>query len=221
MAETTKKKQFVEIEYLGKTDGQTFDTNILEEAKKINPNSTVNPLKIIIGEGMLVPGFEKELEGKEMGKKYSIKIAPEEGYGKRNPKGVQLIPKNLFLEHKMNPVKGMTLTLDNRLAKVISVSGGRVMVDFNHPLAGKELAFDFTITKEIKDIKEKVDTLQQALFRQIFEYDLDETAKKIIFKQTELAQILNLFKDKFKDLLGYSVEIFVKKEKSDDKKADK
>ena len=212
MTETIKNNDFIEIEYLGRTDGEVFDTNVPEELKKINPQAEAKPLVVVAGKDMLVKGFDKELEGKEIGKKYSIKIAPEEAYGNRNPKLIKLIPKRVFSEHKMNPVAGMTVSLDNQVAKIVSASGGRVLVDFNNPLSGKDLEFDFTITKKITDIKQKINTLQEFYFRQVFEYDIDEKAKKIIFKEVQLAPVLNMFKDKFKDLVGMDLEIFAKKE---------
>jgi len=223
MTEKIKDKDFLEIEYLGKTDGEVFDTNIEAEAKKINPEAKVQPLRVAAGQGMLVPGFDKELAGKEVGKKYTIKIAPEEAYGKRNPQLLKMIPKKVFIDHKMNPVAGMTLTMDNAVAKIISVSGGRVMTDFNHPLAGKDLEFTFTIKKLITDIKEKINTIQAAFLGKEFEFDVDEKAKKIIFKEVALMHILNSLRPKFQDLIGMDVEIFSKpekkeKEKTEDKK---
>ena len=212
MTETIKNNDFIEIEYLGRTDGEVFDTNIPEELKKINPQAEAKPLTVVAGKEMLVKGFDKELAGKEIGKKYTINITPEEGYGKRNPQLIKLIPKKIFLQHKMNPIAGMTVALDNQMAKIVSVSGGRVLVDFNNPLSGKDLEFDFTVKKKITDLKEKIDTLQDFYFRQRFDYDLDEKAKKIIFKEVQLAPVLNVFKDKFKELVDMELEIFSKKQ---------
>ncbi len=217
----TKKGDFVEIEFTGRTNGEIFDTNIKSESEKINPNAEVKPLIAIIGEGMLISGFDKALEGKCVGEKYSIHLKQEEAYGSRNPSLIKMIPKRAFLEHKMNPVAGMTLALDNALAKIISVSGGRVMVDFNNPLAGKELDFDFTITKKLETIKEKVTALQEIFFKQVFEFDLDEKAKKIIFKDIKLTQILNIFRQKFKELVGFDVEILAKKNGEGQKQTEK
>jgi len=217
MTEKIQDKDFIELEYLGKTNGQVFDTNIESEAKKINPEAKVQPLKVAAGQAMLVSGFDKALKGKEIGKKYNIKIQPEEAYGKRNPQMVKMIPKKAFLDHKMDPVAGMTLTIDNALAKIISVSGGRVMTDFNHPLAGKELEFDFTIKRKITDIKEQINAFQSAILGKEFEFDIDKTAKKIIFKEPSLMHILNSLRPKFQDLFGMDIEIFSKPEKKENK----
>ncbi len=214
MADKTRKKDFVEIEFLGRnlTTGEIFDTNNLSEAKKINPNvKDTKPLVTCIGEGFVVPGLDQALEGKEIGKKEAIKLSPEKAFGPRNPALVRMIPMKIFTEQKVYPQPGMTLALDNQLVKVISVSAGRVLVDFNNPLAGKDIEYEFEIKKIISDLKEKANALQNILFGQVFEFDLDEKAQKLIFKDIKLAQLLEVFRSKFKDLLGLDVEILAKK----------
>lgn len=214
MPEKTKKRDFVEVEYIGRTDNEVFDTNIPSQAKKINPDANPKPLAVCIGEGLVVKGFDKALEGKEIGKKHKVVIPPEQAYGNRDSKLIKMMPKRVFTEHKMNPVAGMTVSLDNALAKIVSASGGRIMVDMNNPLAGKELEFEFTIKRKITDLDSKINTLQQAFFRQQFPFDLDKEKKKIIFKDLQLLTIVNIFKDKFKDILGYDLEILEKNEGS-------
>lgn len=218
MPEITNKKDFVEVEFIGRQDGNVFDTNIKNEAKKLNPEAEPKPLVACIGEGLVVKGFDKALDGKEIGKKYTIKIPAEDAYGKRNSRLIRLIPKNVFIEHKMNPTAGMTILLDNALAKIISASGGRVLVDFNNPLAGKEVEYEFTIKRRVTNLNEKIAALQHAFFRQEFSYDIDAENKKLIFKDLQLISILDMFREKFKELLGYDLEILAKPEKSDEKK---
>jgi len=224
----TKKGDFVEIEFLGRNllTGEIFDTNNLEEARKINPKiKETKPLIACIGQGFVVKGFDESLEGKEIGKKQKITLSPENAFGSRNAGLVKMIPMKIFTEQKVYPQAGMTLALDNALVKVVSVSGGRVLVDFNNPLAGKDIEYKFTIKKIITDSKEKVTALQNILFGQAFEFDLQEDGKnkKIIFKDLKLAQLLDVFRSKFKELLGFDVEIFEKKEgkKEEPKKSDK
>jgi len=217
---TTKKNDFVSIDFIGKNlqSNEIFDTNITEEAKKIKLELSGKPLIACIGHGMVVKGFDEALEGKEVGKKYLIKITPEKAFGPRHSNLVKLIPLKIFIEQKVYPQPGMTLALDNNLVKVVSVSGGRVMVDFNNPLAGKDIEYEFTITKIIDDSKEKVNAIQRFFFGQEFEFDVDETNKKIIFKDIKLTPVLNAFKDKFNELVGMDVEILAKNEKKEESK---
>jgi FKBP-type peptidyl-prolyl cis-trans isomerase 2 len=217
---TTKKGDFIEISFIGKNlfNNEVFDTNITEEAKKINLELSGKPLIACIGQNMVVKGFDEALEAKELGKKYTIKLTPEQAFGKRQPNLTRLIPMRFFLEQKVYPQPGMTLALDNNLVKVVSVSGGRVMVDFNNPLAGKDIEYEFTINKIVGDIKEKVSATQRFLFGHEFEFEVDEKRKMIVFKDVKLAPILNAFREKFKELVGLDVEIFAKTEKAEDKK---
>lgn len=215
---SAKKGDFVEIEFVGRNitaNGEVFDTNIAEELKKLDPKAEPQPFIVCIGRGMAIKGFDEGLEGKEIGKKYKIQLSSDKAYGKRHKELVKLIPLKAFTEQKVHPQPGMTLALDNNLVKIISVSGGRVLVDFNNPLAGKELEFEFTIKRILSDTKEKASALQKFFFGQVFEFDTDEKSKKIVFKDTKLANLLNVFKDKFKEMLGYEVEIFEGKKKEE------
>ena len=218
--EKTKKGDFVEIEFIGKdiSNNEIFDTNIKEEAKKINPEAESKPLIVCIGQEMVVKGLDESLEGKEPDKKYDVRINPEKGFGKRQPNLVRLMPLKAFASQKVYPQPGMTFALDNNLVKIVSVSGGRVMVDFNNPLAGKDIEYEFSIKKILSDIREKVTALQNFLFGHVFEFEVDEKSKKIIFSDIKLTPVLNAFKDKFKEILGYDLEILAKPEKKEEKK---
>jgi len=207
--EKIKSKDFVEIDFVGKANNETFDTNIKEEAEKISPKMEIRPLIICVGQGMLVKGFDKEIEGKEIGKKYTIKLSPEESFGKRNSSLVRIVPARFFKEKQVTPYPGMMLNVDGMVAKIISVSGGRVTTDFNNPLAGKEIEYSFTIKRKITDEKEKVDSLQEFFFKQKFNFKIENN--KVIFSK-EAAPFIKILGPKFKEILGKEIE-FEKEEK--------
>ena len=215
MAEKTKKKDFVEIEFIGLANGEIFDTNIKKEAEKSGMNIEEKPLIVCIGEGMVVKGFDKELEDKELGKKYKIKLSPENAFGKRNPSLIKIIPHSIFKEKQINPVSGLMLNLDGMLAKILSVSGGRVITDFNNPLAGKDIEYEFTIKRKIGDEKDKVNALQDFFFKKRFDFRVED---KIVFKE-EAGPFLKIFEKKFKEILGKDIE--VEKEKKKEKEKEK
>src|SRR3989344_7065524 len=173
-----QKNDFIEIEFTGKANNEIFDTTYKEEAKKIGIEADVKPIIVSIGNEMLLKGLDENLEGKEIEKQYSIKIAPEKAFGSRNPSLIKTIPMKVFREKNMNPVPGLTLQMDNYLAKVLSVSGGRVIVDFNNPLAGKEIQYDFKILRKVEDSKEKINALQDFFFRQRFDFNMDNENNK-------------------------------------------
>lgn len=204
MAHLTKKNDFVELEFIGRVkNGEIFDTNIKEEAKKINLEIDTKPLVICIGQGMLVKGFDKELESKEIGKKYKIELNENDAFGKRNSQLVKIVPLKVFRDKDFSPVPGIMINIDNMLAKIVTVSGGRVIVDFNNPMAGKEIEYEFTIKKLILDESEKINALQDFFFRHRFTFELKDN--KIIF-QKEAEPILKLLSAKFKEILGKEIE---------------
>ncbi len=214
--EKTKKNDFVEIEFVGRANGEIFDTNIKKEAEKINLKIEEKPLIVCIGQGMLVRGFDKELEDKEVGKEYHINLSPEEAFGKRNPSLIKIMPLKVFKEKNIQPAAGLMLNFDGLLAKVITVSGGRVIVDFNNPLSGKEIEYDFKIKRKIQDMKEKINALQDFFFKKRFSFSIKE--KKIIFAE-ESKPFLEIFSKKFEEILKKKIEI-EKKEKGKEKDKD-
>jgi len=192
----TNKNDFIEIEFTGKANGEIFDTTNKQEAKKINLQADVKPIIVSVGNQMLLKGFDELLEGKEIGKKYLIKLEPEKAFGKRNPQLIKTIPMKVFKEKNMNPVPGMTLQMDNYIVKILSVSGGRIIVDFNNPLAGKGVEYAFKILRKIDDIKEKINALQDFFFKQRFNFELKD--KKVIFSDEKIKPVIQMFKQKFK-----------------------
>lgn len=218
---TISKNDFIEIEFTGLANNQIFDTTDKEEAKKLGIEADVKPLVVSVGNEMLLKGFDDYLEGKETGKKYSLKLSPEKAFGKRNPKMIRTMPIKVFHEKEINPYPGLTVQLDNYIAKILSVSGGRVIVDFNNPLAGKEIQYDFTIKRKINDDTEKINALQDFFFKQRFDFEVkhDEKSKtkKVIFKKQEIKPFVDIFKQKFKDMTGLDFEIEEKKEKEEEK----
>ena len=213
-----KKNDFIEIKYTGFSNGEVFDSNIEEDLKKLNPKAKLRKTVVMVGQGMLVPGLDKALEGKELGKEYETTISPKEGFGERKRELVKTIPLRIFTEKKVDPKPGMVLNMDNTLAKILAVSGARVIADFNNPLAGKELQYKFKVVRKIENEKEKTETILQLLFKFIPEFETKE--KEVIVKGPKgLDQYINVVKDKFKELLGKELKFEeLKKEEKEKKK---
>jgi len=92
----------------------------------------------------------------EAGEKKTIEVKPEDAFGARDPKAIQLIPMSEFKRQNVRPQVGMNITLEGHNGKIRSISGGRVTVDFNHELAGKTLVYDVEVKEIIEDDLEKV-----------------------------------------------------------------
>ncbi len=126
----------------------------LVTADKSQPDS---PLVYIQGLGMLLPEFESNMVGKTVGDSVSFKISPENGYGVRNEQEIVSIPIDSFKDNEGNVdtnsvrVGNILPMMDNQGNQfqgiVCEVTPEVVVMDFNHPMAGKELNFSVTVVE--------------------------------------------------------------------------
>lgn len=159
-----KSHDFVEVEYTGriKEDNTIFDTTEEKVAKEngvYSKNADYEPAVICVGESNVLKNLEEQMIGKEAGKEYTFEIASEDAFGRKNAKLIQLIPTSKFRQQNIQPMPGLKLNIDGMFGIVKTVSGGRCMVDFNHPLAGKELVYNVSIKRIVEDDSEKLKSL--------------------------------------------------------------
>ena len=155
-----KKNDFIELEYTAriKQTNQIFDLTDEKVAKENNihnPKAKYGPVIICVEQHDLVPGLDHALIDKEPGS-YTINLNPEEAFGLRDAKLIKLIPMNNFKKKEIYPYPGLQVNIDNMMGIVRSVSSGRVIVDFNHPLAGKAVIYDIKILRIIENDEEKL-----------------------------------------------------------------
>jgi peptidylprolyl isomerase len=134
-----KSGDTVKIHYSGTlNDGTQFDSSRGRE-----------PLEFGIGSGQVIPGFEKAVEGMNVGDSKTFSIPPEEAYGQHRAELVQDVPKTA-LPDDLTPALGMQLqgtSGDGRQMTLVvtAVKDEAITVDGNHPLAGQELNFDIEL----------------------------------------------------------------------------
>jgi len=212
-----KKKDFIEIEFTGKEkDGAVFDSNIKEELEKMNSKTPARPFVFCLGEQMFLKAIDEFLIGKEIGKQYEIELPPEKAFGKRNPAMIRMIPMKFFNEQKVRPFPSAMFMFDGRPAKILTVSGGRVMADFNNPLAGKTVVYNIQAKRKVEDLNEKAKALIEFFFKRNLPFEVKE--KKVVIQGEKfLTDYAKLFADKFKEILGLGLE--VQETKDSDKKS--
>jgi FKBP-type peptidyl-prolyl cis-trans isomerase SlyD len=132
----------------------TFNYTLKDDAgTEIDSSAPGEPLAYLHGHGNLVPGLERELEGKHAGDKLTVKVAPADGYGERNKDLIQKIPRRSLKGINQITV-GMRLQAQTpegpRPVVVTAVTGDMVTIDGNHPLAGQNLNFDIELV-EVRD----------------------------------------------------------------------
>jgi FKBP-type peptidyl-prolyl cis-trans isomerase 2 len=156
-----KENDFIEVEYVGKVKGDdmvfdTTDEKLAKESGIHNPNASYGAVIICLGNGQLLKGLDSALVGKDVGQ-HTIEIAAEDGFGKKTAEMIQLIPTTKFKKEGFKPMVGMQINVDGMYGIVKSSGGGRTMVDFNHPLASKELIYDITVKKIVTDAQQKTE----------------------------------------------------------------
>lgn len=203
--EPIKKHDFIEIEYTGKLkeDNVVFDTTDEKIAKENNlQDHDYGPVVICIGEEQLLKGLDKNIEGKEIGKEYDVEIKPEDAFGKKNAKLIQLMPTSKFKQQNIQVMPGMQVNIDNVIGTIKTVSGGRTLVDFNHPLAGKELLYKIKINKKVTDDKEKLSGyLKLSLGTKDFEAEISNSVAKISLKNEIPEEIKERLSRKITELI--------------------
>ncbi|MFC1728276.1 peptidylprolyl isomerase [Nanoarchaeota archaeon] len=159
-----KTGEFIEIEYTGmiKEDSFVFDTTNEKIAKDNNihdPKSEYTPIVICIGQGQLIKGLDADIEGKDVGKDYTIDVLPENAFGKKSAKLLKLVPTSVFRKQNIVPQVGLPVNIDGTDGTIKTVTGGRTIVDFNHPLSGREITYKYKILKMVTDDAEKIKSL--------------------------------------------------------------
>jgi len=154
-----RKGDFIELDYTGriKDDKIVFDTTVEQVAKDSHIHSSkykYGPVIICIGEKHLVKGLDDALIGKNLGK-YTVEVKAEHAFGKKSAELLKLLPLKLFAKDNVKPFVGLEVNVDGMLGIVRSVSGGRIIVDFNHPLASKDLVYEVDIKRVVTDPLEK------------------------------------------------------------------
>jgi len=164
-----QKGDVIRLHYTGKVKetGEIFDTtfeDVAKEAGIYSEKGIYGPVPIAVGAGHVLGGLDEQLEGLEVGEKYEIIVPPEKGFGKRDPKLIKTFTLGQFRRQGIYPFPGMPVEIETESGrklkgKVMTVSGGRVRVDFNHPYAGKHLVYEVEIVEKIEDPIEKVKAL--------------------------------------------------------------
>ncbi len=143
-----KKDSVVTIDYTLKNEkGDVLDTS-----------KDVGPLEYIHGYGNLIPGLEKELEGKKAGDSLNVAVKPEEGYGEYSDELVVEVPKANF-EVDAEIQVGMQFEAGPRIVTVTKIEGDTVTIDANHELAGQTLHFEVTVDSVREATKDEIAAL--------------------------------------------------------------
>lgn len=124
------------------------------EKNKVEETGDENPLVFLFGSGQLIPAFEENLLGLSLGNNFTFSIEAENAYGMTEEDALVNVPDDMFkvdgiLDMEVLRIGNIVPLLDREgnqmMAKIVDVKEGTVLLDFNHPLAGKDLHFSGTV----------------------------------------------------------------------------
>jgi FKBP-type peptidyl-prolyl cis-trans isomerase SlyD len=127
------------------------------ESEILDSNKGYAPLEFIVGKGQIIPGLEESIKTMSKGDSRVVEVLAVAAYGERDPKALETLPREQFVGIELE--KGMQLYGQSEGGQTVMVTVAdfdedSVTVDYNHPLAGKDLAFDVTI-KDVRDATEE------------------------------------------------------------------
>ena len=163
-----EKGSFIKINYVESIQltGRVTDTNIESTAREAgiyhdDEPLRYTPLPVIVGSGRPVKGVDEELAKMAVGNSKDFDVAPDLAYGPRDTKLMDMVPLSFFKKQGMTPVRGLPVRTRRGLAIVRSTSGGRISLDYNHPLAGQSMHYHVEVVEEASGVETKIRWLLQ------------------------------------------------------------
>ena len=163
------KGEIVRINYTARIieNDKVFDTtsaDVAKEAGIFNEKYSYAAMPYIIGSGRFFKVLDEAVANAEIGKETEIEIKCEDAVGAKDPKLIETYPIKEFYKQEIMPQPGLEVKLGDRTGTVVTVGAGRVKVDFNNFLAGKDLKYTFTVEEVMKDNQAKADAIVQMDF---------------------------------------------------------
>ncbi|WP_158853561.1 peptidylprolyl isomerase [Halorhabdus sp. CUG00001] len=156
---------FVTVEYTARTveDGNLVDTTSQEIADEegVGEDEEFEPRTIVLGEGHLFEPVEEAVIGEEVGEEGSVVVAADDAFGAYDEEEVRTVSANKIPEDDRYP--GAHVDVDGEHGHVETIIGGRARVDFNHPLAGEDIEYEYEIVDTVEDREAKAESLLETM----------------------------------------------------------
>lgn len=150
-SEIVEKGDNISVNYVGKYDnGTVFDTSLLDVAKEAelydaNSTRTYEPLSFVVGAGQMISGFDNGVLNMTIDEKKTLKLSPDEAYGEYKEEYLVPVPRSDLENNSIMPEIGKQVGTLMGVATIIDITDTNVTLDFNSPLAGKNLTFDIEV----------------------------------------------------------------------------
>lgn len=179
-----EKGSFILVNYTAwilNGEEKVIDTTLEEVARENNifrDNVVYEPELVIVGEGFLLKPVEEALIGLEEGGKKEIVLEPEQAFGVKDPKNIKIFSARELTRKGIIPRPGEEVEVGGRKGRIIRVGGGRVIIDFNHPYAGRKVKFSVKVEKIVTEESEKLKELFHRWFRGISRDSVEVSLKE-------------------------------------------
>ncbi|MDY6788350.1 MAG: FKBP-type peptidyl-prolyl cis-trans isomerase [Candidatus Nanohaloarchaea archaeon] len=188
-------RDVIKVNYIGRiqSSGEIFDLTdqeVAEEEGIDQEDRELKPVKIVLGEGYILESLEDKIKDLDVGEKESFEIPKEDAFGSRESDKIETISRREFEEHEVRPHRGMPVEIDGKQGKILSASSGRVKVDFNHPLAGRDLEYTVEVLDKIEDMEEQVKAVLEFHGLGDADIDIDEEEGNVKVDAGELPEEL-------------------------------
>jgi FKBP-type peptidyl-prolyl cis-trans isomerase SlyD len=179
---------FIKLDYTARTvEGgdlvDTTDIDVAEEEDVDTDQQEFAPRTIVLGQGHIFDSVEEDITGKEVGDAGSVVVPAAEAFGEYDDEEVRTVSKDKIPEDDRYP--GAQVQIDSQQGFVETIIGGRARVDFNHPLAGEDIEYDYEVLEEVTDRQEKA----KGILDMMLDIDLD------VFFQTDTVEEEQLVED--------------------------
>jgi peptidylprolyl isomerase len=158
---TFQKGDFILINYTGKVKetNEVFDTTYEEVSKSEHlhkEGELYEPKLVVIGEGWVLKALDDALLDMETEKTSTVEIPADKAFGQRDPEKIKRVPLRQLWAKEINPIIGARIEYQDKMATVRAVGAGRVLLDFNPPLAGRTLIYEVITQKKLDNNEEKI-----------------------------------------------------------------
>jgi len=169
----------------GKRLVDTTDEELARRENAYEEGKRYGEYPVIVGRSRLLPGIDEALRDMEVGEKKRIRLPPEKGFGERDEKLVIRVPKSRLIRAGIPPRPGEIVRVNNTPGVIVRVTDRFAFIDFNHPLAGKELEVELEVVRKVDDDKEKAEVLvRRDLGLEPISVEIDEGTLRIMLPAT-------------------------------------
>jgi len=144
---------------------ETTREDVAKENDMHQEGRNYSPLVCVVGSGQLIAGFEESLLSAKADEDISVEIAPADAYGEKDSDQIETISIDKLIRYVRDPKSlyiGGPVTIEGKTGTLSYMAAGRARIDYNHPMAGRTLKYDYKIIKVIKDKGEKVEALLES-----------------------------------------------------------